>query len=360
MPIQLIAGLLLAVQTFFTSPTPPEQFRHKQAVIETTAGAFAIDFDPDAAPNQVAYFVRLASEGFYEGTTFHRVLKGGLVQAGDPLTKDPAKRPQYGSGGANAVRAEPRAARMTGGSVAATLLPGKPDSAGSQFFIALVDQPGLDSQYSVFAHVSDGMEVLRKISETPVDDKGLATDRVEVRKVTVREIPPEPFITETPQELGQYRATLDTSAGPITIEFLIDKAPNTIRQFMRLAAAGVYDHMAFHRVAVGFVIQTGSLTSRSAPLTDKQQKLVHPQPPEFSDVHHVKGIVSMARGDDPGSATTSFFITIAEPRGLDGVYTAFGRVVDGMTAVDAIAASPLNGEAPITRVDLETVRIEKK
>ena len=162
------------------------------------------------------------------------------------------------------MKAEPRAPKMTRGSVAAVLVPGKPDSAGAQFFIVLADQPALDGQYTVFGHVSDGMDVLQKISETPVDAAGVATERVEIRHVTIRDTPPEPFVDETAQELGAYRAVLDTSAGPITIEFFADKAPNTVRQFLRLAAAGVYNGMAFHRVAPGFVIQTGALSSRDA------------------------------------------------------------------------------------------------
>ena len=261
------------------------------------------------------------------------------------------------------MKAEARAAKMTRGSVAAVLVPGKPDSAGAQFFIAVVDQPGLDGQYTVFGHVSDGMEVVQKISETPVDASGLATERVEIRTVRIRDTPPpapEPFSTETPQELAAYRAVLDTSAGPITIEFFPDKAPTHVRQFLRLAQAGVYDGMAFHRVAPGFVIQTGALASRAAPLTEKQQALVHNLQPEFNDTRHVKGIVSMARGDDPASATTSFFICTATSPALDGHYTAFGRVVDGMAAVDAIEAAPRNGEAPIARIELKTVRIEKR
>ena len=130
---------------------------------------------------------------------------------------------------------------------------------------------------------------------------------------------------------------------------------------MRLAAAGVYNGMAFHRVAPGFVIQTGALSSRDRRrLTEKQQALVHNLPPEFNDTKHVKGIVSMARGDAPDSATTSFFICTGTSTALDGVYTAFGRVVDGMAAVDAIEATPRTGETPNTRIDLRTVRMEKK
>ena len=331
----------------------------KQAVIETSAGTFVIDLTPESAPNQTAYFMKLAGEGAYDGTIFHRVIKNGMVQGGDPLTKDPAKRALYGTGGLNTVKAEARAPKMTRGSVAAVTITGKPDSAGSQFFVVLVDQPALDNQYTVFGRVSDGIEILHKISETPVDDKGIAADRVEIKHVTIRDPPPEPFINETPQELGAYRAVLDTSAGPISIEFMVDKAPNTVRQFMRLAAAGVYNGMAFHRVAPGFVIQTGALASRGAPLSEKQQKLVHNLPPEFNDTKHVKGIVSMARGEAQDSATTSFFICTGVSAALDGQYTAFGRVVDGMPVAEAIEGAPRTGETPNTRIDLKTIRIEK-
>jgi len=332
----------------------------KQAVVETTAGTFIIDLAPDSAPNQTAYFIKVAAGGGYDGTIFHRMIPRGMVQGGDPLSKDPSRRAAYGTGGLNAVKDDAPAPKMTRGSVAAVTVPGKPNSGGTQFFIVLADQPALDGKYSVFGHVSEGIEVLLTISATPVDGTGLATDRVEIRHVTIRDTPPEPFVTESVQELGAYHAVLDTSEGPITIEFFTDKAPNTVRQFMRMAAAGVYTGMAFHRVAPGFVIQTGAEGTRAVPFTEKQQKLVHPLAPEFNDTKHVKGIVSMARGAEPGSATTSFFICTGTSTPLDGQYTAFGRVVDGMAAVDAIERAPVNGETPITRIELRTVRIERK
>ena len=124
--------------------------------------------------------------------------------------------------------------------------------------------------------------------------------------------------------------------------------------------AGVYDGTAFHRVVPGFVIQTGFLGSKQTPLDDAQQKLVRNLQPEFNDTPHVKGIVSMARGDDPASATTSFFIVTARAPALDGKYTAFGRVVDGMSVVEAIEKAPREGEAPAPRIDLVRVRIEKR
>ena len=351
MMVWLFAWLLAVLQT----PSAP-----KQAVVETSAGTFVIDLTPEHAPATTAYFMKIAADGGYTGTIFHKMIKYGIVQGGDPLSKDPAKRAQYGTGGLNAIRDEPRAAKMARGSVAAVTIPGKADSAGQQFFIAVVDQPGLDGKYTVFGHVSDGIEIVQKISETPVDEKGVATSRVEITRVTIRDTPPEPFVNDTSQDLAAYRAVLDTSAGPIALEFFPDKAPAHVRQFLRLAQAGVYDRMAFHRVAPGFVIQTGALSSRAAPLTEAQQKLVHNLAPEFNDTKHVKGIVSMARGDDPGSAMTSFFVCTGTAPALDGQYTAFGRVVSGMSAVEAIEAAPRDGETPTTRIELRSIRVEKQ
>ncbi len=135
-----------------------------------------------------------------------------------------------------------------------------------------------------------------------------------------------------------------------------DKAPEHVRNFLRLASLGVFDGTSFHRVVRGFVIQTGSLTSRG-PVTEKQQKAVQSLQPEFNDTKHVKGVLSMARGDDPASAMTSFFIVTGEAPSLDGKYTAFGRVADGIAVVEAIEQSAVNGEAPVTRIELKSVRI---
>jgi peptidyl-prolyl cis-trans isomerase B (cyclophilin B) len=349
-PILLAAG----------PPAVAAQEVPQQAVVDTTLGTFIIDLLPQAAPNQVAYFKKHAASGSYEGTTFHRVVKFGMIQGGDPLSKDPAKRAQYGTGGLNAVKAEPRSAKMTAGSVAAVLVPNRPDSAGTQFFVVVVDQPALDGQYTVFGNVNQGLDVVQKISDAAVDGEGRTTERIEIKKVTIRDTPPpepEPFTRETAQELGAYRAILETSSGPITIEFFVDKAPDHVRQFLKLAQAGVYDGMAFHRVAPNFVIQTGALNTRLTPLTAKQQALIRNMPPEFNETKHVKGIVSLARGDDPASGQTSFFICTGTSPALDGVYTAFGRVVDGMAAVDAIEATPRTGETPSTRIELTTIRV---
>jgi cyclophilin family peptidyl-prolyl cis-trans isomerase len=259
------------------------------------------------------------------------------------------------------LKAELSAERATRGAVAAVLLPNRPDSAGAQFFVCVTEQPALDGKYTIFGRVAEGMDVVQAISESPAADDGRPLARIEISTVVIRDTPPpepEPFSTETDADLRQYRAVLETSAGPITVEFLPDKAPGHVRNFLRLAQSGVFDGTAFHRVVRGFVVQTGSLDSRG-PLSEKQQKYVRTLGPEFNDTKHVKGVLSMARGDDPASASTSFFIVTGDASSLDGKYTAFGRVVDGMAVLETIEQAPVNGEAPVTRIDLVRVRILK-
>jgi cyclophilin family peptidyl-prolyl cis-trans isomerase len=346
----------------FTTPLTVAQMTGKQAVVETTDGTFVIDLRPDLAPNHVGYFMKLAQEGGYDGTIFHRVVKYGIVQGGDPLSKDPATRDQYGTGGLNVLNDEFSQTPQSRGTVSAIAVPGRADSSGSQFFICVADQPGLKGPFSVFGQVVEGMDVLQKISATPVDAEGRTTERVAITHVTIRDKPaplPDPFATMAPADMAKYRAVLDTSLGPITIGFQPDKAPETVRNFLRLAQAGVYNGMTFHRVVKGFVIQTGALSSRAAALTAEQQARVHTLAPEFSDTAHVPGIVSMAHGDDPASATTSFFICTGNDEALNGHYAAFGRVLDGMPVVDAINGQPTNGETPVTPIVLKSVRVER-
>lgn len=346
----------------FATPLTPEQMKGKQAVVETTAGTIVIDLLPEAAPTHVGYFIKLASEGAYAGTTFHRLIKYGIIQGGDPLSRDPAKRDLYGTGGLGVLKAEPSAEKHTKGAVSSVILPGKPDTGGSQFFICVVDQPVLDGQYTVFGRVVEGLRIVQKISEAPVDDKGKALDRIEITSVTVRDKPvegPEPFSRESIEELSGYQVVLETSAGAITLALRPDKAPEHVRNFLRLASAGVYDGTAFHRVVKGFVIQTGAMNGRREPLGERQQRFVRTLQPEFNDLPHVKGTLSMARGDDPASASTSFFICTAPNSRLDGVYSVFGRVVDGLQVVEAIEAAPVDGEAPRQRIELLKARVER-
>jgi peptidyl-prolyl cis-trans isomerase B (cyclophilin B) len=314
---------------------------------------------PDVAPNHVAHFIQTARDGGYTGTTFHRVIRLGIIMGGDPLSKDPAKAAQYGTGGLNELKPEFSAEKHTAGTVSAVLVPGKPDSAGAQFFVCATDQPALDGQYTVFGRIVDGLEVVQQISSVDADANGVPKTRVVITSVTIRDTPPEPFIHDSAADLGTYHVTLETTKGTIELGMLADKAPETVRAFLRLTAAGIYDGVGVHRVVPNFVIQTGALAFRK-PLTIRQQSVVHDLSPEFNDTPNVPGIVSMAHGDDPASGNTSFFICIGECHSLDGKYTAFAKVVAGMDVVNAIAAAPVDGEAPREKIEVTKALVKKR
>jgi peptidyl-prolyl cis-trans isomerase B (cyclophilin B) len=346
----------------FESPLSIEEMRDKQVVVQTTAGSFVIDLLPEAAPNHVGLIMQQVVDGEFDGTSFHGMVARGIIQGGDPFSKDPARRDEYGTGGLGLVAAEPSNEQHTAGTVSAVGVPGDLNSDGTQFLITVVPQPGLDGHHTIWGRIAEGLPVVTRISETPIDAAGKAMERVEIIAATVRDWAPPPppaFTTETAEELSVYRAVLETDAGPITVQLFADLAPGHVRNFLRLADAGVYDGMAFHRVAPGFVVQTGFIPSREVPLSEEQRALVGTLAPEFSDTAHVKGIVSMARGDDEESASTSFFIVVGDATELDGVYTAFGRVIGGMDAVDQIATAPVEGETPTMRIPLHRVRLER-
>ena len=341
-----------------------------QAVFDTTAGTFIVQFQADEAPNHVRRFIELARQGFYSGTSFHSMVAHGVVQGGDPESRNTADRSKYGTGGFR-MGLQPEISKIpfTQGTVLATTLPGEPGSEGSQFFICVSDQLQLTGQYTAFGRVVEGIEVLDRISTVPTDENQIAKDRVEVRSVTIRRIPiappppppaPPPFTEETVEQLSQYRVVMETSQGVITMEVFPGKAPNHVRHFLRLASAGAYDQTAFHRIAPGFVIQAGDLNTRKEPLPPTAQKYVVKIRAEINDVKHQAGIVSMARGDEIDSALTSFFIVLSDQPALDGTYTVFGKVVEGMDVVQKIATTPSDGERPRERVDIHSMRVARK
>jgi peptidyl-prolyl cis-trans isomerase B (cyclophilin B) len=345
---------------FFVSTLSPAEVHAKQAVVETSLGTMVFDLLDEAAPNHVAHFITRAREGAYNGTTFHRVITMGIIQGGDPLSKDPAQAARYGTGGLNELRFEANPEKHTRGAVSAVLVPGKRDSAGNQFFISVSDQAALDGQYTVFARVAEGITVAQKISTVPADGQ-VPKERVEIRRVTIRDTPPpvpEPFVSATVAEMAAKHVVLETTLGAITIELFPDRAPNHVRQFLRLAQAGVYDGTAFHRVVKGFVVQGGFMPSRREPPDEKQETYIRTLQPEFNDTLHDRGIVSMARGDDPASATSSFFIVLARTPALDKRYSAFGRVTSGLDVIEKIEAQPVQGETPVTRIEVTRARVE--
>ena len=174
--------------------------------------------------------------------------------------------------------------------------------------------------------------------------------------------PPTPVSPSPDEEV----ALLQTSLGDLTVAFWADAAPNTVANFKELARAGFYDGTCFHRVVRDFMVQGGD------PLTKQPQ---HEElwgtgdpgyaiPAEFNDRPHVRGVISMARSENPDSAGSQFFICLAEAPFLDGQYTAFGELIAGDEVLARIGAvevreGPDGGSRsrPVERVSLDSVRI---
>jgi peptidyl-prolyl cis-trans isomerase B (cyclophilin B) len=152
----------------------------------------------------------------------------------------------------------------------------------------------------------------------------------------------QPANEEKPMSYYQDKvAELNTTKGTIVIKFFPDKAPNHVKNFIDLAEKGFYNGTKFHRVIPGFMIQGGDPNTKKSDVTQwgfgGSDKNV---PAEFNDVHHARGIVSMARSQDPNSASSQFFICVADAGFLDRQYTAFGQVAKGMEVADAIVSAP--------------------
>jgi peptidyl-prolyl cis-trans isomerase B (cyclophilin B) len=156
------------------------------------------------------------------------------------------------------------------------------------------------------------------------------------------------------------RAVIETSKGEIEIEFLPSKAPGHVENFLKLAREGFYDGTTFHRVIPGFMIQGGCPNTkegaRGAPGTGGPGYQIDA---EFNDTPHKRGVVSMARAQDPNSAGSQFFVCVADSKFLDGQYSAFGRVVRGMEVADAIVSAPRDSrDNPNERIEMKVRVVE--
>jgi len=150
------------------------------AIIKTKFGEIEIKFFPELAPKHVENFVTLAKSGFYDKTLFHRVIPGFMIQGGDPNTKDPNKKSEYGMGGPpTKVKAEFNEKSHKRG-IVSMARSNHPDSAGSQFFIVVKDSTFLDKQYTAFGEVTKGMDVADKIVSVPKGPNDLPNERIEM------------------------------------------------------------------------------------------------------------------------------------------------------------------------------------
>lgn len=334
-------------------PVSLEEAAKLEAVITTEVGVIRFEFYPTKAPKHVQAFVKNAKAGFYDGSAFFRAIKYGIIQGGDPLLKDPkTPRVKWGSGALNQLPDEISDVKHVTGTVSTVRIPGKQNSDGAQFFICASAQTALDGEYSAFGQVTEGIDVVDKISVSEADDAQLLKTPIKITSIKIEAKREEPFKDATVDEMRK-EVILHTGLGDITVALEPDLAPEHVRNFLKLVQTGWYDHTSFHRIVPGFVIQGGMGSGRPAGQVHYADKWVRNVKGEFSQVRkHVRGVLSMARGSEPDSALTSFFIVLAPATNLDGKYSIFGKVVDGFETLDKIEKTPRNGEAPIERVEL--------
>jgi len=185
--INLLAAVL-AVASVNAEEQKPMNSAKEVAVIKTSEGEMVAEFWPEVAPNTVENFKKLARSGFYDGTAFHRIVKGFMIQGGDPLTKDPAKESRYGTGDPGyKIKAEFNDRSHERG-VLSMARSSDPDSAGSQFFICLANVSRLDHQYTTFGKIIKGDDVLGKIGDTEVTMSDSGERSKPTKRVTVESI----------------------------------------------------------------------------------------------------------------------------------------------------------------------------
>ena len=345
---------------------PPQvagDYDNIEAVLDTSKGQIVIEFFPRDAPRHVEFFVKNARAGAYDGTTFHRLVKYGLIQGGDPLSKNPKDRARYGTGGLNAGLPDevnknkhlPGAVSSVLASVRAGSTQVKPGSSGSQFFIVLNAGPAqanLDSTFTVFGRVVEGMDVASSISTAPASAADVAVDRIEINKITIREKTP------TLDEMKAMRAQIETSLGVVKLQLLPDAAPNTARSFVRYARAGLYEGTTFFRVSQKYFLEAGYLGDwpQDSPNRKNRQFSLWPIPAEKSEVKQERGTVSMRQNAD-GTTTWYLFILSKDNPALDGKHVPFAKVLDGLDVVDKIAETDVDGDKPKQRIEIKKISV---
>ena len=192
MKLSIVLAVLLSSALFAAEEKQEEKTSmnasNEVAVIKTSEGEMVVQFWTDAAPNTIENFKKLAREGFYDGTIFHRIVKGFMIQGGDPNSKDPAKENSYGEGGPSyKIKAEFNDHSHQRG-VISMARSSDPDSAGSQFFICLAPVPRLDHQYTTFGKLINGADVLEKIGDTPVTRNSSGEGSKPTKRVVVESI----------------------------------------------------------------------------------------------------------------------------------------------------------------------------
>lgn len=322
-------------------------------------GTIALTLDADTAPVTVTNFINLANADFYDGLTFHRIINGFMMQGGDPDGKGTGGSAQNIQGEFAANGITNTIAHTRG--VISMARTNDPNSASSQFFIMHEDASHLDGSYAAFGWVTEGMDIVDAICvSTKVEDTNgtvLTKNQPVIKEVRVIGKLAETshtsgngqnqgssssvtsLLTRNSEGLlsGQYNIEIEIEKyGTIALTLDADIAPVTVTNFINLVKDDFYDGITFHRIISGFMMQGGD--PEGTGMGGSSQKIQG----EFTangivnTLSHTRGVISMARTNDPNSASSQFFIMHADSPHLDGNYAAFGQVTSGIEVVDAI------------------------
>jgi peptidyl-prolyl cis-trans isomerase B (cyclophilin B) len=189
----LLCGVLLVIGLLTgcggkadVKPVAPPPIPGPKAIIKTKFGDMHIKLYPDVAPNHVENFIKLAKSGFYDGTIFHRVIPGFMIQGGDPNTKNSLRKDTYGQGGPKDEKGNPILLKAEFSDIphkrgiVSMARANEPDTAGSQFFVVVEQSPFLDGKYTVFGEVTKGLGVADRIVSVPKNDHDLPNERIEM------------------------------------------------------------------------------------------------------------------------------------------------------------------------------------
>ena len=329
-------------------------------------GTITLTVDADVAPVTVTNFINLANADFYDGLTFHRIIDGFMMQGGDPEGTGMGGSTQNIQGEFAANGITNTLAHSRG--VISMARTNDPNSASSQFFIMHEDAAHLDGSYAAFGWVTEGMEIVDAIcTSTKVEDTNgtvLAKNQPVITDIRVTgqlesthtsgsnsqnqgnstqtSTQNTALLTRDSEGLlsGKYNIEIEIEEyGTIALTLDADIAPVTVTNFINLVNDDFYDGITFHRIISGFMIQGGDPLGIGIGGSDQKIQGEFTANGIVNNLSHTRGVISMARSNDPNSASSQFFIMHEDALYLDGNYAAFGQVTSGIEVVDAICAN---------------------
>ena len=330
---------------------------HKATIEIEDYGTIELDLYGKEAPVTVVNFANLANSGFYNGLTFHRIIEGVMMQGGCPNGTGSGGSGknitgEFSENGSKNSISHVRGVISMARSGHQTYDYYYYNSASSQFFIVHEDSTHLDGKYAAFGMVTEGMDVVDSVcTSVPVTDTNgtvSAQNQPKIKSVKVECVsedfmPKEPVVTHT--------ATIKIEGyGTIELDLYGNIAPITVENFAKLANEGFYNGLTLHRIIEDFMMQGGCPEGNGTGDSGTDIKGEFLLNGVYNNISHVRGVISMARGNEPDSGSCQFFIVHKDSPHLDDNYAAFGMVTSGIEVVDKICTdaepSDSNGTIP--------------